>query len=411
MAKAKASGSDAPDPAEVRIGSYVVHPYRTFVPEMPAETLAALTDEIRAAGKPTGEVTVDAHGRILDGRAQLRACLAAGVAPRIVQSPSADWPALVVLRSMRRTHYTGAQCSLTAARLLGPFSKEARERQRTAGRALPKKFPKGGAATLAARAVGNTNVVYVRHAVRLLQTQPEIVKLIDAGFVPRMAQANALACLPDSRRNSAVRDIAAGKDVSLVIDRRRTVSDEWLTPEEIAAAVTAAFGGRIVCDPCASAGGSNVEATVPYTKSDDGLDEKKPWYDRTFLNPPFSTARRWVERALREAKPIPDSGEAQAKRIYVLLPVRPDSEHQTALLNRAIDVLFLADRVSFEKPGERRTGTGRLSVMIAGLNCTTHELVQNGLEGVVVRRSLSPYLPGPTEDDLRALDEYLAERG
>lgn len=57
--------------------------------------------------------------------------------------------------------------------------------------------------------------------------------------------------------------------------------------------------------------------------------------------------------------------------------------------------------------GGLRPHTGRLSVMLAGLTCTTHGLVENGLEGVVVSRSLSPYLPGPTEDDVRALDEYL----
>jgi hypothetical protein len=130
------------------------------------------------------------------------------------------------------------------------------------------------------------------------------------------------------------------------------------------------------------------------------------------VNPPFSAAPVWVLNAIAEASSAtinadgaeePKPANEQGKRIYVLLPVRPDSAHQTALLNAAADVLLLADYIAFAKPDQKRKETGRISIMIAGLNISTTHLVDNGLEGMVVRR-LSP---GQSIDEYEAWTAWL----
>jgi hypothetical protein len=103
MAKAK-------KPPGVWIGPYQVHPYPVGIPEMGADDLAFLTQRTAESG-PLYPVTQDAKGFILDGRAQLRACLA-GKEPTWFTTPRTD-AAWVVIGSMRRTEYGGAVRALT----------------------------------------------------------------------------------------------------------------------------------------------------------------------------------------------------------------------------------------------------------------------------------------------------------
>jgi hypothetical protein len=91
------------------------------------------------------------------------ACLSLGLRPKMVVSERVDF-AWLVIDSINRTSYTSAQRTLIAARLLEPLEAEARARQGTAGKPLPKKFRKGEAAEIAAKAVGKTNAPYVREA-------------------------------------------------------------------------------------------------------------------------------------------------------------------------------------------------------------------------------------------------------
>jgi hypothetical protein len=390
--------------ADVMIDKWVVHPYRALVPEMPKEKLDILTQRTRLKGKQRYAIWTDEQERILDGRAQLRACLAAGVTPVLSISDMADEPAWAVMESITRTHYTGGQCSLIAESLLIPLAVEARDRQRTAGKPLPKELGKGEAVQIAAKAVGKTNAVYVREITRLKKSCPEVIPYIQNGLIPRVPDATKIAAMDEAPRKSALKALDKGTDISLVIDRRKKADDEWNTPEDICEAVRAAFDGEIVCDPCDSEKPSKVKATNRYTKAKDGL--KKRWPDRTFVNPPFSAAPAWVRNAIAEASSAtinrdgteePKPKDEQAKRIYVLLPVRPDSAHQTALLNTAADVLLLADRIAFDKPGKTTKETGRISIMIAGLNISTTHLVDNGLDGMVVRKHSTGQAPDEYE--------------
>lgn len=394
------------------IDKWVVHPYRVLVPEMPQEKLDILTQRTRLKGKQRYAIWTDEQERILDGRAQLRACLAAGVKPVFSVSDMADEPAWAVMESITRTNYTGGQCSLIAESLLGPLENEARDRQRTGGKPLPKIFGKvkGEAVQIAAKAVGKTNAVYVREIARLKKSCPEVIPYIQNGLIPRVPDATKIAAMDEAPRKSALKALDKGTDISLVIDRRKKADDEWNTPEDICEAIRAAFDGEIVCDPCDSAKPSKVKATLPYTKTMNGL--KKRWPDRTFVNPPFSAAPEWVLNAIAEASSatinakgieVPKPADEQGKRIYVLLPVRPDSAHQTALLNTAADVLLLADRIAFDKPGKKTKQTGRISIMIAGLNISTTHLVDNGLDGMVIRS----FSPGQSVDEYEAWAAWL----
>src|ERR1700736_603392 len=76
---------------------------------------------------------------------------------------------------------------------------------------------------------------------------------------------------------------------------------------------------------------------------------------------------------------------AETKRIYVLLPVRPDSDHQAELFSVATDVLFLSGHVAFAKPAAGAKEPGRNSILIAGLKCSTSDLLDMGLEGIIVQ--------------------------
>jgi len=392
MAKAEAS-----EAAEVRIGPYVVHPYRAVIPEMDEKLLATLIEDTKARGQ-LYDFTVDRQGRVIDGRAILRACLAAGIKPKAPAVYDGDDIATFVAGRVRRAIVSKAEYALIAARLMGPLEREARERQMS-GKRVGKEFPKGKPAEIAARAVGNTNHVHVRLARDIIKTHPEIVELIEGRFIKRMAHVEILCKLNPRKLKTSIAKIRAGEDPSLVLRESKPVDDLWLTPEDIVVAVREAFGGEIKCDPCAASKGSVVRASVQYTERQDGLNPKNPWYDRTFVNPPFSKAKLWVERALQEHK--------NGKRIFVLLPVRPDSDHQVDLIRSANDVLLLGSRVAFGKPKDGNKGVGRVSVMIAGLGISTKYLVEVGLEGIVVE-SQAPEDWSGFEAEQRALDELRA---
>lgn len=135
-----------------------------------------------------------------------------------------------------------------------------------------------------------------------------------------------------------------------------------------------------------------MRATHAYTIHQDGLNEENPWYDRTFVNPPFSNPKRWIARAIRES--------AQGKRIYLLLPARTGSTHQAAILNEAIDVLFVDKRVAFPKPGQSAKGTGQNAVIIAGLLCSTQPLFDMGITGTVISAQSSRFVAPGSKGDL-----------
>jgi hypothetical protein len=67
----------------------------------------------------------------------------------------------------------------------------------------------------------------------------------------------------------------------------------------------------------------------------------------------------------------------------MLLPVRPDTDYQAALLNAASNYFLIEGRVAFGKPKSKSTKTGRNPVMIVGLNCYTERFREMNLPGSV----------------------------
>jgi hypothetical protein len=190
-----------------------------------------------------------------------------------------------------------------------------------------------------------------------------------------MSHAKTLAGFAPAKYRRSVERIDNGEEPSFVLRESKPSDDLWLTPENIVIAVRAAFDGKIMCDPCAPLEkGSYVDAEIKYTEKDNGLT--KPWPDRTFVNPPFSKAREWVPHAIKQ--------HTFGQRMFLLLPIRPDSDHQQLLFDEATDILLLDERVSFGKPDKAKKGTGKISIMIAAFGCTTQDLVEAGLEGKVV---------------------------
>ena len=66
-------------------------------------------------------------------------------------------------------------------------------------------------------------------------------------------------------------------------------ADEWLTPPSLIEAV-----GPFDLDPCAPIVAPWPTAARHFTIADDGL--RQEWSGRVWLNPPYSTAARWLDR-------------------------------------------------------------------------------------------------------------------
>jgi hypothetical protein len=114
--------------------------------------------------------------------------------------------------------------------------------------------------------------------------------------------------------------------------KKRT--DEWYTPPSIIAALGGweSFG----LDPCAPVEQPYPTARAVYTKLDNGL--LKPWFDRVWLNPPYTT---WLLRAFLARMAEHGSGIA-------LVFARTDTAaFQKFIWQQASAVLFLGDRLNF----------------------------------------------------------------
>ena len=117
-------------------------------------------------------------------------------------------------------------------------------------------------------------------------------------------------------------------------DRRYTPS--WLLNE-----IVKSFG-PICLDPCAGAG-SAVKADRYVFEDEDGLTSK--WSGRlAFMNPPYSAAAKWLERAYRAW------AEDECRTVVGLVPVRTNSRAFLTMCAGVADVLFLPGRPNFVDP-------------------------------------------------------------
>ena len=93
----------------------------------------------------------------------------------------------------------------------------------------------------------------------------------------------------------------------------RMMTDEWLTPPEILAAL-----GPFDLDPCTPDAMPWQTAAARYTKRDDGLAQ--PWRGRVWLNPPFGReAVRWLRKLAAHGDGDSAWEELQQKSFDLLL--------------------------------------------------------------------------------------------
>ncbi len=114
--------------------------------------------------------------------------------------------------------------------------------------------------------------------------------------------------------------------------------DERFTPSDFLQKLTAVIG-PIELDPCGHKE-SCVSASRYFYPDDDGL--KQPWHsDTVFMNPPYSHAGIWVEKAHQEWR----SGRSRV--IAMLLPVRTNGVAFQDILAVNAHTFFLRHRVKF----------------------------------------------------------------
>jgi hypothetical protein len=151
----------------------------------------------------------------------------------------------------------------------------------------------------------------------------------------------------------------------------KMISDVWLTPPEILAAL-----GHFDLDPCAPADRPWNMAARHYTPADDGLSQ--PWAGRVWLNPPYGReAVKWLRRLAKH-------GQGTA-----LTFARTETRWFWETVWRATaarGALFFEGRLYFHRQnGERAAANaGAPSVLVAyGADDAWH-LARSGLAGAYV---------------------------
>ena len=118
-------------------------------------------------------------------------------------------------------------------------------------------------------------------------------------------------------------------------------SDEWETPTQLYAELTAEFH---FCGDLA-ASGENAKCDNYFTKEDDALSQNWAGLSTTgrylFLNPPYSNIKDWVKKAYEE--------NLKGAKIVMLIPARTDTIyfHQWIYKNPNVEIRFIKGRLKF----------------------------------------------------------------
>jgi phage N-6-adenine-methyltransferase len=139
------------------------------------------------------------------------------------------------------------------------------------------------------------------------------------------------------------------------------VSDEWSSPQWLVDALSGEFGGFDL-DPCAS--GENRKAPVWFTKDQDGL--LLPWFGKVWLNPPYSSIRDWMLKAVSET----ESGHVEL--VVSLIPAHTDTQWWREASASATLTRFLPRRLKFSG---RQSAPFANAIMIFGKLSRRHSAV------------------------------------
>ncbi len=341
------------------------HPAAELFPFMSDEELAELAADIRAHGLL--EPIVLLGGLVLDGRNRLRACEAAGVEPSFIEWDGSGDPAVWVLsKNLKRRHLSTSQRAMVAAKLLGYYAGEARERQRANGgdrksqvANLPPAIEAGAPEKSKARddAARDLNVSprTVEHAATVIERGiPELAAAVERGAVAVSAAAEATQLEPEEQRRvvELVEAGASGAEAIREIKRPHVANNsgdnEWYTPPEFIEAARLVMGS-IDLDPASSeVANRTVGAERIYTAADDGL--KLVWEGRVWMNPPYEKGLidRFAEKLRAEV------AAGNVKEAVVLVNNATDTRWFATLCEVGSMLCFPTGRVRFYKPdGER----------------------------------------------------------
>lgn len=182
---------------------YRLHPACVLFPEMTADELRDLANDIAANGLLNPIVLL--NGLILDGRNRLAACKTAGVEPRFVdwngRGSAFEW---AISQNVMRRHLTASQRAVVALDLLSHLEIEAKDRQKLSrGRAqkVAKQFAtssRGKASVIAAR-LTRSNARYVEALKAIHKRAPDLIDHVRKGNVS-VSDARCISKLKDAER-------------------------------------------------------------------------------------------------------------------------------------------------------------------------------------------------------------------
>jgi N6-adenosine-specific RNA methylase IME4/ParB-like chromosome segregation protein Spo0J len=168
------------------------HSASTIFPLLEGEEFAGLVESIRAKGL-LNPIWLHPDGSIIDGRNRYRACLEAGVEPHFqTWDGKSSLTDFVFAQNLDRRHLNATMRALAAKRAEPFFAREAKERQRAAGREFhrgKKKVsqridePNENRAAARAAKIAKTNRQYVSDLKRIEREAPRVYARIEAGEI------------------------------------------------------------------------------------------------------------------------------------------------------------------------------------------------------------------------------------
>jgi N6-adenosine-specific RNA methylase IME4/ParB-like chromosome segregation protein Spo0J len=194
------------------------HPLANLFPPLEGEEFAELVADIAAHG--LNELIVLHEGMILDGRNRYRACLTAGVAPRLKQFDGKDPLAFVISANLKRRHLNESGRAMVAARLAnwqvgdnqfkGPSIDGASISQEQAGKLL----------NVSTKSVERAKIVLDR-------AEPELLGAVERGKIAVSLAAQAVI-LPAAQQREVAEKAAAGyaNVVQVVVNKARRAQRE-----------------------------------------------------------------------------------------------------------------------------------------------------------------------------------------